>query len=104
MADAPVADVIEADLDHELRPQLDPLELLLALPAAGVAVPALARLVRRELGDQRALLRRAQARRVADDVQLAVVVVEPQDQRADRPGLLAGAIADDDRVDRAHAA
>ena len=40
---------------------------------------------------------------MADHLQLAVVVVEAQDQRAERALLLAGAPADDDGVDRPHA-
>ena len=39
---------------------------------------------------------------MAHDVQLAVGVVQAQDQRADRSRLLARPVADDDRVDRPH--
>src|SRR5581483_587571 len=69
VADAPAAHVIECHLDDQLGPQLDPLELLLALPAAGVAVSALAGLVGLELVDERPLLGRPQTRGVTDHVQ-----------------------------------
>ena len=75
----------------------------LALPAAGVAVAALTGFVRRQLGDQRTLLGGLQPGGVADDVQPAGVVVEAEDQRSDRVGLLAGAPAGHDGVDRPHA-
>src|SRR5918995_2656939 len=61
MADAVVGDVVERDLDHQLRAQLDPLQLALAAPAARVAHAALARLVGSELRRQLALLRRLEA-------------------------------------------
>ena len=69
VADAAVAGVVEGDLDHQLGTQLDPLEVLLALPAAGIAVAASAGLVRGQAVDQGALLGRPQARGVPDDVQ-----------------------------------
>src|SRR5205823_9121251 len=93
------ADVVEPDLDHELGAQLDPLELLLALPPAGIAVPTLAGLVWREPLHQRPLLGGAQPGGVADDVQLPGLVVQAEDQRADRPLLLSGSVADHDGVD-----
>ena len=52
--------------------------------------------------DQAALLGGGQPGAVPDDAQL-VAVVEAEDQRADRVGLLAGAPADEHGVDRAHA-
>src|SRR5829696_9382046 len=103
VADAVVRDVVERDLDDQLRPQRDPLELALAVPPARVAHAALARLIRRERPRQLPLLLGLEAGGVADDAELAGVVVEAEDQRADRPLLLAGAPADDDRVDRADA-
>src|SRR5206468_1494216 len=72
-------------------------------PAARVAAPALAGLVRRELGRQLALLLRVEARAVADRPRVVGTVVEAEDERADRPLLLAGPPAHNDRVDRAHA-
>ena len=72
VADAPGRDVVEADLDHELGPQRDPLEVAVGRPAARVGRAALAGLVRGQRLDQLALLLRLQARGVADDVQLAV--------------------------------
>ena len=69
----------------------------------GVAAAALAGLVGSEEARQLPLLLRAEARAVADHLQLAVVVVQAQDQRAERALLLAGAPADHHRVDRAHA-
>src|ERR687897_2678166 len=70
VADAVVARVVEGDLDHELRPQLDPLEVAVVGPAARVAHAALAGLVGLELLDQLALAFRAQARGVPDRAQL----------------------------------
>src|SRR6478609_199440 len=71
VADALAADLLERDLDDQLGSQRDPLQLLVALPAARVGAAALARLVRRQPLAQRALLGRAYARRVADDLELA---------------------------------
>jgi len=95
--------VIEGDLDDQLGAQLDPFQVLLALPAAGVAVAAGAGLIRRQPVDERAFLGRPQARGVPDDMQLPGGVIQAEDQRADRPLLLAGPVADHDGVDRAHA-
>src|SRR5262249_34514653 len=103
VADAPAARVIERHLDDQLRTQGDPLELSLALPAARVAVAAVSGFVRGQLADQRALLGRLEPRGVADDVQLSGIVVQAEDQRADRVGLLARPPAGHDRVDRPHA-
>ena len=50
-----------------------------------------------------ALLGGLEAGGVADDAELAVFVGEGEDERADGALLLAGAPADDDRVDRADA-
>src|SRR6185312_9883937 len=102
VADAPGGDVVEADLDHELGAQLDPLEVAPLAPAAGLARAALAGLVGRELLDQVALLLSLQARAVPDHAQVAALVVEAEDERADRALLLARAPAAHDRVDRAH--
>ena len=71
VADAVVGDVVERDLDDELGPQRDPLELALVVPAARVAHAALAGLVGREPRRQLALLGRLEAGGVADDAQLA---------------------------------
>ena len=102
VADATAAGVVERDLDDQLGAERDPLEVLLALPAAGIAVAPLAGLVRRELAHERPLLGGLQPRGVPDPAQLAGVVVEPEDQRADRARLLAGAVPDDDGIDRPH--
>src|SRR5690242_11175845 len=101
--DAVVGDVVERDLDHQLGAQLDPLELALGGPAAGVAAAALAGLVRGELGRQLALLGGVEARAVADRARVVGPVVEAEDERADRALLLAGPPAHHDGVDRAHA-
>src|SRR3954467_7300798 len=53
--DAPVADVVVAHLDDELRPQRDPLQVATVGPARRLAAAALAGLVGRELGDELAL-------------------------------------------------
>ncbi len=102
MADPAVAGVVEGDLDDELGAQRDPLQVLLALPPARVAVPAMAGLVRRQLGHQRALLGGSQPGGVPDDVQRPVGVVETEDQRADGALVLARPVAGDHRVDRPH--
>src|SRR5215213_386791 len=76
MADAPAADVVEGDLDDQLGPQRDPLQLLVALPAARVGTAALAARIHAESVDQLASLRRLQPGRVAHGPQLAVLVIE----------------------------
>ena len=92
MADPLPGDVVVADLDDQLGAQALPGELLVGLPAALLALAALAGPVGLEQVDQLALLlRAAEARAVADDVQLAGVVVEAEDQRADDALLLAEA-------------
>src|SRR5215212_1598305 len=98
VADAVVGDVVECDLDHQLGPQLDPLELALVVPAARVAHAALPGLVLREPRRQLPLLGGLEAGRVADDAQPARIVVEAEDQRAERALLLARSPADDHRV------
>ena len=101
VADAPVGDVVEGDLDDQLRPQVDPLEVAVGRPAAGVGRAALAGRVRLEDRDQLALLLGLQAGGVADDPQL-LAVVGAEDQRADGALLLAGAPADDHQVGGPH--
>src|SRR3954465_10929696 len=64
-----VARVIELHLDHELGPQLDPLQLAIARPAGRVAHPSLAGLVRRQPRRQLSLLPGREARGVADRAQ-----------------------------------
>src|SRR4051812_20519881 len=82
--------------------QGDPLEVAAVGPARRLAAAALAGLVRRELADELALARRAEAARVADLVDAPVVAVEAEDDRADGPLLLARAPAHDDGVERPH--
>ena len=101
VADAPVARVVVADLDDQLRAQLHPFELAVRAPAARLAAAALAGLVRRQLAAQRALARGGEGRAVPDRAQRAVGLVEPEDQRADAVRLDARAEADHDAVDRA---
>src|SRR3954465_12276934 len=79
VAYAVAADVIEGDLDDELRSQSLPDELLVRLPAAGLAGAALAGHVRLQGVDQLALLLGREARGVAHDVKLILVVVEAED-------------------------
>src|SRR5215210_8471011 len=100
MADAVVRDVVERDLDDQLGPELDPLELALVVPAARIAHAALPGLVGRQPRGQLALLGGLEAGRVADHAQVPLIVVEAEDQRAERALLLAGAPADDHGVDR----
>src|SRR5215211_2705818 len=99
--DALAGDVIERHLYDQLGTKALPHELLLRLPAARLSGAALTRSVGLELPEQLALLLGLESGRVADDVQAAVVVIQPQDQRADRPLLLAEAERRDDRVSRA---
>src|ERR1700722_15014461 len=61
MPDAAVGRVVKRDLEEDRAPQRDPLNLLLGLPAARVAVAADAGLIRRQPIDQRPLLGGAQA-------------------------------------------
>ncbi len=72
VADAPVGDVVEGDLDHELGPQGDPFELASLGPAAGLAAAALAGLVRRQEVDELALLLGREAAGVPDLAQAPV--------------------------------
>src|SRR5439155_20163706 len=102
VADAPVGDVIERDLDHQLGAQGDPFEVAPLGPAAGLAAPALAGLVGREDVDQPALLLGGEAARVPDLVQ-AVAVVEAEDQRSHGALGLARAPAEYHGVDGPHA-
>src|SRR5215211_31746 len=102
VADAARAHVVEADLDHQLRPQRDPLELPVRRPAARIGGAPLARLVRLERRSQLPFLLCLEARGVAHDAELPVVV-EAQDERAHRALLLAGSPADDDAIQRAQA-
>src|SRR5688500_16369041 len=81
--------VVEGDLDDELGAQPLPHQLLVGLPAARLARPALVGAVRLELREQLALLLCLESGCVADDVQLPVVVVHAEDQRAERALLLA---------------
>ena len=100
VADPAVGDVVEGHLDDELGPEADPLEVAAGRPPRGLARPALAGLVRRERGDELALLAGREARGVADLAQTAVLAVEAQDERPERALGLARAPAHDDRVDR----
>ena len=72
-------------------------------PAARLARAALAGLVRRQPGGQLALLLGGEAGGVPDLAQVAVLVVEAEDEGADGARLLARAPAAHDGVDRAHA-
>src|ERR1044072_4152979 len=51
VTDAAAAHVVERDLDHQLGPQRDPLQLLVALPAARVGAARLAAGLRRHSVD-----------------------------------------------------
>src|SRR5215207_1769585 len=103
VADAPVGDVVEGDLDDELGANRDPFELTALRPAARLAAAALARLVRSEEVDELALLLGGEAAGVPDLAQASVLVVEPEDERAHGALGLARAPADHDCVDGAHA-
>src|SRR5205814_3137940 len=101
--DAIPGDVVEVDLAYELGSQPLPHELLVRLPAARLAGAALPRPIGLEEAEQLPLLLRREARRVADHVQLVGVVVQAEDERADRALLLAHPERHDDRVGRPHA-
>src|SRR3954471_20776609 len=103
VADAVVGDVVEGHFDDELGAQADPFEVAAGRPARGAAGAALAGLVGRQASRQLALLLGAEAAGVADLAQPAVGLVEPQDDRAERPVGLARPPAQDDGVDRPHA-
>src|SRR5262249_29153725 len=89
VADPPTAHVVEGHLDDQLRAQLDPLELAPGAPAARLAGAPPAGLEPGEHRRKLALLLRAEAGAVADDVELAGLVVEPEDEGADGPLVLA---------------
>ena len=99
MADAAAGGVVVADLDHQLRPQLDPLQLPPPGPAARLGGARFARLQRRKHRPHAAFGRGAEAGDMADRAQLAAVV-EAEDQRADRPLLFARPPAHHHAVDR----
>src|SRR4051812_30957575 len=101
--DALAGYVIERHLYNQLRTKALPHELLVRLPPARLPRAALTRPVRLQLFEQLALLLSLEPRRVTDDVEVAVVVVEPQDQRSERPLLLAEAERRHHRVRRADA-
>src|SRR5258708_4512988 len=102
MTDAPRGDVVEVDLDDQLRAQRHPLEVPARAPPARIGRAALARLIWREKADEAALLRRGETRAVPDHAEIRAIV-KAQNQRADGVGLLAGSPARDDGVDRAYA-
>src|SRR5919112_5084123 len=79
VADAPVADVVVADLDDELGPQRDPFEVAAVRPARRLAAAALAGLVGRQLADELALARLAEAAAVPDLVDAPILAVEAED-------------------------
>src|SRR4029078_13154414 len=95
--EAPPAGVLDLHLADQLRPQAVPGGLALAGPAVG---PGLAVLAGLERPDHLEPLTRAlgrEAGRVPDVAQLAVLVVEGQDQGGDGAAGLAFAPADRDR-------
>src|SRR6202034_2548844 len=100
VADAPVADVVIADLDDELGAQLDPLEVAVCAPAARLAAAARPGLVGPQALEQLALLSRVETRAVADDAELPIGLVQSQDKRPDAARGLAGAVAGNHAVDR----
>ena len=102
MPDAPIAGVIEGHLDKS-SDEVRSTESLLTLPPARIAMAAGSRLVWLQAVDERALLGRAQSRRVPDHVKLSRIVVQTQDQQPDRAVLLARPVARDHRIDRSDA-
>src|SRR3954454_23349291 len=95
----PVAgDVVERHLANQLRPQSFPYELLIRFPAARLARSPLAGAMRLEQVDQLALLLRLEPGCVPNDVELAVVAVHAEDERAHRALLLAEPERGHDRV------
>src|SRR5215218_858691 len=103
VADAAARDVVEGHLADELGAEALPDELLLGLPAARLAGAPLVGAVRLEQLEQLALLSRPEAGGVTDDVELPVVVVHAEDERAHGARLLAEAERGHHRVRGAHA-
>src|SRR5579863_1777295 len=103
VANPPVADVVVADLDNQLRPKLDPFELAVGGPAARLTAAASAGLKRRQLSAQLALALRREGRAVADRSKRSAGLVEPEDDRTDRLRLNARPVAHHDAVERAQA-
>src|SRR5205085_5628093 len=112
--------VVVRDFDHALRTQRLPAQVLAAIPSAGAAGHALARLfgflpvtprvtVERSLAQRRELLHEllahdvAERRGDADVMERAVVIVEAEQERADHRAraVLVPAKARDDAVGRA---
>src|SRR2546425_495771 len=85
----------------ELGANRTPLDLPARRPAARFAASAPPGLVRSEHRGELAFLLRAKARGVADHPYLARLVVQSEDERAERALLLAGTPPDDHAVDRA---
>ena len=100
VADAAVRRVVVRDLDDKLGPQGDPLEVTLVVPAPGVARAALARLVGARVSGSSRFRATFRGRRYARPRATRPLVVEAEDQRADRSLLLAWAPAHDDAVHR----
>ena len=103
MPDAAAARLIEADLDDQFRTQLDPLELLLVLPPARIAATTGTGLVLGQPLAQRRFSAGLMPEQWPTIRSCPGLVVEPEDQRADRACLLARAVTGDHRVDRADA-
>ena len=103
MADPLPGDVVESHLANELGPQSLPYEFLVGLPAARLTGSALVGAIRLQQLDQLPLLARLEAGGVSHHVQLAIVAVQAQDERADRALLLAEAEGGHHRIRRADA-
>src|SRR5205823_116231 len=106
VTDAPRGDVVEVDLDDQLRTQRDPLQIPAGAPATRIAAAALAGLERRQEADEAALLASGETRAVPHHARRRAgggILVQAEDQRPHGVRHLAGAPPHDDRVDRAHA-
>ncbi len=101
MAEAVALHLVEADLDHELRPHCRLLELT-ASPAVGLGEAAVGRLGEKRQHAGGYLLARASGDRAgADVVEPAVFAVEAEQQRRERLGGALPANPDHDAVGRA---
>src|SRR5262249_31093299 len=97
--DPPGSRVVIANLDHQLGPQLDPLQLAPAGPAAGLGGAALAGLQRRKHRAHAVFRRFRKPGNVPDGAQL-IAFVEAEDQGADGSLLFARSPAHHHTVDR----
>ena len=99
VADAPLLDLVVADLDHELRPERR-LRELSGAPAVRLGEAAVGRALQQRLHELERHVVSCGRDGAGTDVVELVLVVEPEEQRGEPRRLLLPADADDDAVRR----